>query len=55
MIKAESADGQIAKIIKDMHYSPIRTIKFNHYLDLVISSDDSGMIEIWDPESYGEI
>src|SRR5438105_9860861 len=28
-------------------------IKFNHILDLVLSSDDSGMIEFWDPETFG--
>lgn len=35
-----------------MHFSPLRTIKFLSHLDLVISTDDSGIIEIWDPETF---
>lgn len=42
------------KVLKDLHYSAIRTIKFLPNLDLVISTDDKGMIEIWDPETYGK-
>jgi hypothetical protein len=29
-------------------------MKFNPVLDLVVSTDDEGIIEIWDPETYGE-
>lgn len=39
-------------MLKDLHYSPVRSIKFVHQLDIVISTDDSGMIEVWDPETY---
>ena len=35
----------------ELHDSPVRLIKYNSHLDLVVSSDQSGMIEIWDPES----
>ena len=54
MIKAESAEGQVLKVLKDLHFTPLRTIKFLHDLNLVISTDESGMIEIWDPETYGK-
>ena len=40
------------KVLKDLHFSSIRTLKFLPELDLVLSSDDSGMIEVWDPETY---
>ncbi len=39
-------------MLKDLHFSSIRTLKFLPELDLVLSSDDSGMIEVWDPETY---
>lgn len=35
-----------------MHSAPIRLLKFNANLDLVISADDKGVIEIWDPETF---
>ena len=54
VIKAETADGQVIKVIKDLHFSEIRTLKFDSELDLVISSDDDGCIEVWDPETYGK-
>lgn len=54
LIKAETPEGQVLKVLKDIHYSPVRTIKFLSQLDLVVSTDDSGMIEIWDPETYGK-
>lgn len=38
--------------MKDLHFASIRTLKFLSELDLVVSSDDSGMIEVWDPETY---
>ena len=40
------------KVLKDLYFSPIRSLKYLSELDLVVSSDDSGMIEIWDPETY---
>eukprot|EP00347_Sterkiella_histriomuscorum_P006628 403352043 len=52
IIKAESADGQVLKILKDIHFSPIRCMKFCSELDLVISTDESGVIEYWDPETF---
>jgi peptidylprolyl isomerase domain and WD repeat-containing protein 1 len=42
----------VLKVLKDLHFAPIRTLKFLSQLDLVVSTDDSGMIEIWDPETY---
>jgi len=42
----------VLKVLKDLHFSSIRTLKFLPELDLVLSSDDSGMIEVWDPETY---
>lgn len=27
-------------------------IKFNYVLDLVMSTDDNGLIEFWDPETF---
>jgi peptidylprolyl isomerase domain and WD repeat-containing protein 1 len=42
----------VLKVLKDLHFSSIRTLKFLPELDLVVSSDDSGMIEVWDPETY---
>lgn len=53
-MKAETAEGQVLKVLKDLHFSAIRTIKFLPNLDLVISTDDRGMIEIWDPETFGK-
>jgi hypothetical protein len=41
------------KIIKNMHHSPIRMMKFISNLDLVMTADDKGIIEFWDPETYG--
>jgi len=52
LIKAETQEGQVLKILKDLHFASIRTLKFLPGLDLVVSSDDSGMIEVWDPETY---
>lgn len=52
IIKAETAEGTVAKVIKDLHFSPIRQIKFCSNLDLVLSTDDNGFIELWDPETY---
>jgi peptidylprolyl isomerase domain and WD repeat-containing protein 1 len=53
LIKAETPEGQVLKVLRELHFSPIRTIKYIAELDLVVSSDDSGMIEVWDPETYG--
>ena len=39
-------------IIDTLHDSPVRLIKFNPALDLVVSTDESGMIEVWDPETH---
>ena len=39
-------------MLKDLHYSPVRCLRFVHQLDLVISTDESGMIELWDPETF---
>jgi hypothetical protein len=37
-----------------MHDFILRAIKFNHVLDLVFSTDDNGIIEVWDPETFGK-
>lgn len=52
IIKAETAEGQVLKVLKDLHFAMIRTIKYVPQLNLVVSSDQSGMIEIWDPETF---
>ena len=53
ILKAESAEGQTLKVLKSLHSSPIRILKFNNNLDLVMSSDENGILEFWDPETYG--
>ncbi len=40
LIKSETSEGQVLKVLKDLHFSPIRSIKFLSELDLVVSSDD---------------
>lgn len=52
MIRAESAEGTVAKVIRELHFNPVREIKFCALLDLVVSTDDCGIVEIWDPETY---
>jgi peptidylprolyl isomerase domain and WD repeat-containing protein 1 len=52
LIKAETPEGQTIKVLKDLHFSMIRTLTFLPHVDLVVSSDQQGMIEIWDPETY---
>ncbi len=42
----------MAKVIRDLHFNPIRQIKFCSKLDLVMSTDDCGIVEIWDPQTY---
>ena len=53
VIKAETMEGQTLKVIKDLHFSPVRLIKFCSQLDLVITTDEEGCVEVWDPETYG--
>ena len=36
----------------DLHESPVRLMKFNPVHNLVVSTDMSGSIEIWDPETH---
>ena len=43
------------KVLRDFHFSPIRAIKFLHQMDLVVSADESGLVEVWDPETYGKL
>ena len=40
IIKAESSEGQTVKVIKDSHFSQIRTLKFISQLDMVVSTDE---------------
>ena len=42
----------IAKTLKDLHSSPVRLIKFNKLYEVVFSTDQSGVIEVWNPETY---
>ena len=48
----ETANAVTSIIIDTLHDSPVRLIKFNPVLDLVVSTDESGMIEVWDPETH---
>jgi peptidylprolyl isomerase domain and WD repeat-containing protein 1 len=34
-----------------LHETPVRLIKFNPVLNLVVSTDQSGVIEVWDPDT----
>ena len=43
----------MASIVLDaLHDAPVRLIKYNPAFDLVVSTDQSGMIEVWDPETH---
>ncbi|VDL80938.1 unnamed protein product [Nippostrongylus brasiliensis] len=33
--------------LENLHYSPVRQIEYNHVMDIIISIDDTGMIEYW--------
>ena len=51
-MKAETEEGIEIKVLKNLHDSIIRVIKFNPVLGLVLSNDEKGIIEIWDPDTY---
>jgi WD40 repeat protein len=51
-LKAETPEGQVVKVLKDIHFSPIRCMKFSPEMNMVISTDEAGMIELWDPETF---
>ena len=38
--------------LTELHDSQVRLIKFNLALNLVVTTDQSGNIEIWDPETH---
>ena len=38
--------------MEDLHESPVRCIKFNPVYGLVVSTDVSANIEIWDPDTH---
>ena len=38
--------------LSELHDAQVRLIKFNPALDLVVTADQAGCIEIWDPESH---
>lgn len=40
---------KIVKELKELHSDPIRLMKYNKEYELVFSTDQSGVIEIWDP------
>ena len=51
IIKGDSK-GEILKTLK-IHQAQVTTIKYNLNFNTVISTDLSGMIEYWDPDTYG--
>lgn len=51
IIKADGK-GEILKRVK-IHQNPITSIKYNEPYDTVISTDNIGMIEYWDPITLG--
>ena len=42
----------ILKVLKELHSEPVRLIKYNKFYSVVFSTDQSGLIEIWDPETF---
>lgn len=50
LLKPEHSDTPF-KVLKDLHYAPITCLKYIPELGLCISADNSGLIEIWDPET----
>ena len=48
----EGANTVVTTNLEDIHDAPVRLIKFNRHLNLVVSTDQAGYIEIWDPESH---
>jgi peptidylprolyl isomerase domain and WD repeat-containing protein 1 len=42
----------VVKTLSKLHSEPIRLIKYNSTYSIVFSTDQSGMIEIWDPETF---
>lgn len=51
ILKAEGK-GEIHKTVK-IHQHPVTAIKYNEEFDTVVSTDNSGMIEYWDPNTLG--
>ena len=50
----QSADekmNQVVAEITSLHETPVRIIKFNPIFNLVVSTDQSGIVEVWDPET----
>ena len=39
IIRAETAEGQVLKVLKDLHFAVLKTIKYVPQLNLVVSSD----------------
>ena len=58
LVNSEAEAGQdsskaVESIVLDaLHGSPVRLIKFNPAFELVVSTDQEGMIEVWDPETH---
>lgn len=52
-MKAETAEGKVLKILKDLHSAPIRLLQFVPQFECVMSTDDNGLIEFWDSETFG--
>lgn len=38
-------------ISKDIHMGPLKVMKYNAALDIVVSADSKGLIEYWSPET----
>jgi peptidylprolyl isomerase domain and WD repeat-containing protein 1 len=53
IIKGDSK-GEVLKTIK-IHEVQVTSIKYNIQYNTVISSDLNGMIEYWNPETYGNL
>lgn len=34
-----------------IHFGPVKVMKYNHVFDTVISADDKGIIEYWNPNT----
>ena len=49
--KGESSQQIVVKTIRDLHDSSVQTLKFNPSLNIVVSTDKSGIVEVWDPET----
>ena len=47
--QSERKSAVVAEV--SLHEAPVRLIKFNASFNLVMSTDHSGIIEVWDPDT----